>query len=334
MKKKDPKVSDGESVYQQNSFITPTGYSMYPSRVSPNQAWFGNSGNSSTISPNRYWAGNSGESSITSPNNSWARNSASSAATSPNQSWYGNCSSSSIASTSQSIPGSNDSPVSNGSSHLNPSLMPWWSYWEQYPNICTPFSPDPFALRSTTPSPQSTHVKSSSTSSLSDILDNSEAPAWKVSPTCASDPAPTRKTEPLGFIDTHCHLDMLYGKLGFRGTFQSFRSQYSSSFPRDFRGCVANFCNPRLTEREGLWEGLLGEEMVWGAFGCHPHFAKDYCTKHEQIVLKAMRHPKAIAFGEIGLDYSHKNNTHSSKQKEVRYIYERSNLLLSNFYVI
>lgn len=122
----------------------------------------------------------------------------------------------------------------------------------------------------------------------------------------------------VGFIDTHCHLDMLYGKLGFRGTFTSFRRLYQSSFSSEFRGCIADFCNPRIMVKEALWEGLLGEDMVWGAFGCHPHFANEYSSVHEDNILKAMRHPKAIAFGEMGLDYSHKNSTASSKQKEVR----------------
>ncbi|XP_029787420.1 putative deoxyribonuclease TATDN2, partial [Suricata suricatta] len=33
-----------------------------------------------------------------------------------------------------------------------------------------------------------------------------------------------------GFIDTHCHLDMLYSKLAFKGSFTKFRKIYSSSF--------------------------------------------------------------------------------------------------------
>ncbi|XP_049435165.1 putative deoxyribonuclease TATDN2 [Epinephelus fuscoguttatus] len=121
----------------------------------------------------------------------------------------------------------------------------------------------------------------------------------------------------VGFIDSHCHIDMLYGKLGFCGTFKSFQRKYQSSFPPEFRGCIANFCNPRLMMKEALWEGLLAEDMVWGAFGCHPHFAKYYTSVHERNILMAMQHPKAVAFGEIGLDYSHKNSTDTPKQKEV-----------------
>ncbi|XP_062256596.1 putative deoxyribonuclease TATDN2 [Platichthys flesus] len=122
---------------------------------------------------------------------------------------------------------------------------------------------------------------------------------------------------PAGFIDTHCHIDMLYGKLGFRGTFSSFRRLYQSSFPSEYRGCIADFCNPRVMVKQALWEGLLKEDMVWGAFGCHPHFANEYSSVQERNILMAMRHPKAVAFGEMGLDYSHKNSTNTSTQKEV-----------------
>ncbi|XP_041836275.1 putative deoxyribonuclease TATDN2 [Melanotaenia boesemani] len=120
-----------------------------------------------------------------------------------------------------------------------------------------------------------------------------------------------------GFIDTHCHLDMLYGKLGFSGTFSRFRKIYRSSFSPQFRGCITDFCNPGIMVKEALWEGLLAEDMVWGAFGCHPHFAKNYSSIQEQNILMAMRHPKAVAFGEMGLDYSHKNSTDTSIQKKV-----------------
>ncbi|XP_029946868.1 putative deoxyribonuclease TATDN2 [Salarias fasciatus] len=128
---------------------------------------------------------------------------------------------------------------------------------------------------------------------------------------------PPLQDSQLGFIDTHCHLDMLYGKLGFRGTFSSFRRMYQSSFSSEFHGCITDFCNPGVMVKEALWEGLLAEDMVWGAFGCHPHFAKDYSSVQENNILTAMKHPKAVAFGEMGLDYSYKNSTDSCTQKKV-----------------
>ncbi|XP_060723417.1 putative deoxyribonuclease TATDN2 [Tachysurus vachellii] len=154
------------------------------------------------------------------------------------------------------------------------------------------------------------HLPCGSTSSpTDDLIDRSRS--------AEAEPLWLSDSNSLGFIDTHCHLDMLYGKLGFRGSFRSFREKYNSSFPAEFHGCITDFCNPRITKKEAIWEWLLGEEYVWGAFGCHPHFAKEYNSTHEQSIMGAMRHPKTVAFGEIGLDYSHKNSTSPSKQKEV-----------------
>ncbi|XP_005871656.1 PREDICTED: putative deoxyribonuclease TATDN2 [Myotis brandtii] len=119
-----------------------------------------------------------------------------------------------------------------------------------------------------------------------------------------------------GFVDTHCHLDMLYSKLSFKGTFAKFRKIYSHSFPKGFQGCISNFCDPR-TMKDGLWEMLLNEDLVWGAFGCHPHFARYYNDYLERNILHGLRHPKAVAFGEMGLDYSYKCTTPIPQQHKV-----------------
>ncbi|KAM5231746.1 putative deoxyribonuclease TATDN2 isoform 1-T1 [Hipposideros larvatus] len=135
----------------------------------------------------------------------------------------------------------------------------------------------------------------------------------------ASSSLPRSHREPSleeGFIDTHCHLDMLYSKLSFKGTFSKFRKIYSSSFPKEFQGCISDFCDPR-TLTDCLWEELLKEDMVWGAFGCHPHFARYYSESQERNLLQALRHPKAVAFGEMGLDYSYKCTTPVPEQHKV-----------------
>ncbi|MEE6502030.1 hypothetical protein FKM82_004386 [Ascaphus truei] len=119
-----------------------------------------------------------------------------------------------------------------------------------------------------------------------------------------------------GFIDTHCHLDMLFSRLSFNGSFASFRQKNPSTFPKEFQGCIADFCDPG-TLGDLQWEHLLGEDMVWGAFGCHPHFAQYYTDLKEKEVLNALRHPKAVAYGEMGLDYSHKCSTTVPVQHKV-----------------
>ncbi|XP_038666707.1 putative deoxyribonuclease TATDN2 [Scyliorhinus canicula] len=120
-----------------------------------------------------------------------------------------------------------------------------------------------------------------------------------------------------GFIDTHCHLDFLFSKLSFSGTFARFMKIYDSTFPLEFHGCITDFCDPRDLVHGNLWENLLNEPLVWGAFGCHPHFARYYTNVQEKAILQALRHPKAVAFGEMGLDYSYKCSTNVAKQKQV-----------------
>ncbi|XP_072136762.1 putative deoxyribonuclease TATDN2 isoform X1 [Mobula birostris] len=120
-----------------------------------------------------------------------------------------------------------------------------------------------------------------------------------------------------GFVDTHCHLDFLYSKLSFKGTFAKFMKVYDSTFPAEFHGCITDFCDPRSLVRGNLWESLLEDPLVWGAFGCHPHFARYYTNLQEGTIIQALRHPKAVAFGEMGLDYSYKCSTDIPKQKQV-----------------
>ncbi|CAJ1051051.1 putative deoxyribonuclease TATDN2 isoform X3 [Xyrichtys novacula] len=190
------------------------------------------------------------------------------------------------------------------------------------------FSPDPFALPLYSRKSQMSYSNSSNTRRQSDFGAYMHRPSSSFTHGCTPKKRLSYGAEPLwtsypyksdqfGFIDTHCHIDMLYGKLGFSGTFSSFQREYHESFPPQYRGCIANFCNPTVMMKQGLWEGLLAEDRVWGAFGCHPHFAKYYSSKHEHNIMMAMRHPKTVAFGEIGLDYSHKNSTNYDRQKEV-----------------
>ncbi|KAG8547881.1 hypothetical protein GDO81_027234 [Engystomops pustulosus] len=119
-----------------------------------------------------------------------------------------------------------------------------------------------------------------------------------------------------GFIDTHCHLDMLFSRLSHRSSFADLREQYSSTFPQEFHGCITDYCDPRTLKRLP-WQQVLNEDMVWGAFGCHPHFAQYYDNRQHEDMMMALRHPKAIAFGEMGLDYSHKCSTSVPEQISV-----------------
>ncbi|GIY11595.1 putative deoxyribonuclease TATDN2 [Caerostris extrusa] len=77
-----------------------------------------------------------------------------------------------------------------------------------------------------------------------------------------------------GFFDSHCHLDFLFNREKYRGTFSDYQAENRKTFPESYRGCIAVFCKP--------WT-----------------FAK------------------VRALGEIGLDYSGRNNCHEDVQQAV-----------------
>jgi TatD DNase family protein len=58
----------------------------------------------------------------------------------------------------------------------------------------------------------------------------------------------------------------------------------------------------------GTWSELLSHATVWGAFGLHPHHAKYYTDDMELKIRECLKHPRAIAWGETGLDFF-KNNS-------------------------
>ncbi|OCT83321.1 putative deoxyribonuclease TATDN2 [Xenopus laevis] len=148
------------------------------------------------------------------------------------------------------------------------------------------------------------------------MFENTTKIMRRTSEPCLTDTIKLPKFLEDGFIDTHCHLDMLFSKLSFEGSFTELRRKYTTTFPREFQGCIADFCDPGKLHNQ-QWEHLLEDDMVWGAFGCHPHFAQYFNDKKQEEILKAMRHPKAVAYGEMGLDYSRKCSTQVSVQHEV-----------------
>lgn len=47
------------------------------------------------------------------------------------------------------------------------------------------------------------------------------------------------------FIDSHCHVDFLFNRLPFKGTFKKYRLDNADTFPANYGGCVAVFCEPK-----------------------------------------------------------------------------------------
>jgi len=55
------------------------------------------------------------------------------------------------------------------------------------------------------------------------------------------------------YFDSHCHLDFLFKRSGFSGSFAKYRSCFANTFPSSFTGCISVFCNPKtwIYESEG-----------------------------------------------------------------------------------
>ena len=115
------------------------------------------------------------------------------------------------------------------------------------------------------------------------------------------------------FIDTHCHLDSILAKLGM-SDFPAFRAAYlAETGPAAFAGCITISCAPDSIDAT---LALMEERQVYGAFGIHPHDAKAYGPELEARLIAALGHPKALAWGEIGLDY-HYDSSPREVQREV-----------------
>ncbi|XP_071083549.1 uncharacterized protein [Haliotis cracherodii] len=122
----------------------------------------------------------------------------------------------------------------------------------------------------------------------------------------------------VGFIDTHCHLDFLFNREGFKGTFAKYMLKHEETFPENFEGCVAVFCNPAsFLPKSGLWRDVVMESNVWLAMGCHPKNVTSFDTVAVEGLKQCINHPKIIAVGEIGLDYSGTFRQHEVLQKKM-----------------
>ncbi|CAD5119610.1 DgyrCDS8211 [Dimorphilus gyrociliatus] len=120
------------------------------------------------------------------------------------------------------------------------------------------------------------------------------------------------------YFDSHCHIDYILNNLKFKhSSFQSVMMQYEDLFPLGYKGCVTNFCDPiqfKCTENS-LWNEVLKIENVYGTVGCHPKKVKFLTEAHETAMEEMLKHPKCVALGEIGLDFS--KDFFREKEKQV-----------------
>lgn len=103
------------------------------------------------------------------------------------------------------------------------------------------------------------------------------------------------------YVDTHCHLDSIIKRLN-AASYADFAGQYLTP------ACEASLtvsCDPHAIEPTlALLDEAEGHtNRVYAAFGIHPHDSKHWNEELAQALLAAIRHPRCVAYGEIGLDY-------------------------------
>ena len=147
-------------------------------------------------------------------------------------------------------------------------------------------------------------------------------------------------------FDTHCHLDFMKRKFersdrgedehdahkGPKGplfsTFKDLKRKLPNEFTKDFKGCIAVWCQPETWMVRNYDEMFNNDEDVWYTFGCHPHFAEEFDVSALMALRRALKHPKVVALGEIGLDYSQKGR----KNYEIQGLVFRMQLKLAMEY--
>jgi len=102
------------------------------------------------------------------------------------------------------------------------------------------------------------------------------------------------------YVDTHCNLPNILKNLGVP-SFRDYQSAYLSTCDTTCEAFVS-VASDSGTRPQTL-ELINIEKSIFGSFGIHPLYAKEYTPIAEAEIMEAVQHPKTVAWGEIGLDY-------------------------------
>ncbi len=111
------------------------------------------------------------------------------------------------------------------------------------------------------------------------------------------------------FFDSHCHIDLILDRMK-----DTDFNELKTRFPSGYRGALQIACDP---SRFDFAIDLASRyDDIYFAAGIHPHEAKDYNSEIETKIIDLLKHSKAKAWGEIGLDY-HYDYSPREVQREV-----------------
>lgn len=112
------------------------------------------------------------------------------------------------------------------------------------------------------------------------------------------------------YVDTHCHVDEVLTQLGMAPPYDEVVADREAVWGKGCCGVVAQFCDPAaFSPSFGVYPELLKLDGVYGAFGLHPHHARHWSEPLASRIMEALAHPRAVALGEIGLDYKQMRST-------------------------
>lgn len=96
------------------------------------------------------------------------------------------------------------------------------------------------------------------------------------------------------FIDSHCHLEM-----------EEYDKDRGAVIRRALDDGVESMITVATEEAHFDRAIQIAEQNdnVYAALGVHPHNAKDYSEELQERIIELAKHPKVVAYGEIGLDF-------------------------------
>ncbi len=111
-----------------------------------------------------------------------------------------------------------------------------------------------------------------------------------------------------GVVDSHCHLQSLAA------------ADREAALARARARGVAGFLAPatRLEEAEELLALCERHPDVWCALGVHPHEAARWRPGDAARLAELLRHPRAVAVGECGLDFHYDFATPAEQERALR----------------
>ena len=129
------------------------------------------------------------------------------------------------------------------------------------------------------------------------------------------------------YIDTHCHLEYVFERNHLTVNESAFKEfMLVNQYPSGFDGCISTFCDPTAFSSLGAFDQILKDDKVWATFGIHPHNSKYYTETLKAKLCEALMHPKCVALGEVGLDFSEVSP--SDRETQIRILKDQLQLAL------